>query len=92
MQHFKMLFKGPIEIFLLHFHRIPFHEIYFVCFVRFREEQAMRLDAGESAFYTWHDPCSDRELIWSCGKSKDNKDELLKVSLTHSSENFFLQN
>ena len=40
-----------------------------------------RLAPGQSVLYTWQDPLGKRELIWSSGEKKNQKDELLKDTI-----------
>ena len=34
----------------------------------------------EAVLYTWDNALGKRELIWSCGKKKDMKSDLMQVS------------
>lgn len=37
------------------------------------------LKPGEAVLYTWPNALGKREIIWSCGDKKDQKNDLIKV-------------
>lgn len=51
----------------------------FCDFLRDLKDQMQLLGPKQSVLYTWQDPVMKRELVWTCGEKKDNKDELVKV-------------
>lgn len=39
----------------------------------------LTLGPDEAAYYTWQDPAGQRELLWSCGEARNNKNDLIQV-------------
>jgi len=42
------------------------------------KEQVQSLGPNQAVLYTWQDPNMKRELVWSCGETKEVKDGLIK--------------
>ena len=40
-----------------------------------------RLSPGDLILYTWQEPASKRELLWSCGDTQNKTDDLVKVRI-----------
>ena len=40
------------------------------------------LESGSVVLYTWENPAGPRELIWSCGEAKDNRNPLDQVRVS----------
>ena len=46
-----------------------------------KNQEPLKVGAKQTSLYTWQDPNQKRELLWSCGEKKNEKNELLKVGI-----------
>ena len=44
------------------------------------QQRVVTVRKQEAVLYTWDNALGKRELIWSCGKKKDMKSDLMQVS------------